>query len=156
MRVYWQDRLSGFEFSNPLSAITRSTGLRGADTIIKPLPDALLSEVARVAREHQTTMFNVLIAGLALSVSQVCGVHDLAILTTVLNRYESEFNSIVGVFTNLIPVRFQMLEHQPIEQYLSEAMKNQISDLQNQYYQYHHLISDFKQRQADFQLYFNF
>ncbi|MFC3745652.1 SDR family NAD(P)-dependent oxidoreductase [Paenibacillus sp. GCM10012306] len=156
MKSYWQDRLHGFEFSNPLSAISHSTGLEGADTIVKLLPDTVLSGVSIAAREHQTTMFNVLIACFAFSVSQTCGVHDLAILTTVLNRYESEFNSIVGVFTNLIPMRFQIYEHQPIEEYLSTAKKNQIGDLQNQYYQYHHLIGDFKQRQADFRLYFNF
>lgn len=156
MKEYWQHRLSGFDFSNPLEHISKPTGLTGSKSIVKQLPDAILSEVSRVAREHQTTIFNVLISSLALSLSQACEVSDIAILTTVLNRYESEFNSILGVFTNLIPMRFQVDRNQPIHHCLTEVMKNQFGDIKNQYYQYHDLIGDFKKEKAEFHLYFNF
>jgi acyl transferase domain-containing protein/NAD(P)-dependent dehydrogenase (short-subunit alcohol dehydrogenase family)/acyl carrier protein len=156
MKEYWQDRLSEFDFSNPLDPIVMQTELTGSTTLIKQLPESIISNIGMVARGQHTTMFNVLISSLALSVSQCYSVSDLAILTTVLNRYESQFNSIVGVFTNLVPMRFQVNPNEPLEIGLSQLMKNQFNDIKNQYYQYHHLRNDFSGQKAEFYLYFNF
>jgi amino acid adenylation domain-containing protein/non-ribosomal peptide synthase protein (TIGR01720 family) len=85
-------------------------------------------EVARglrgLARAHDTTVSNVLLAAFNLLVSQLTGQPDVCIVTAVANRSRPELARVAGLFVNLVPVRTRLSDDMDVDQLIAEVTQN--------------------------------
>ncbi|MGE5830471.1 MAG: amino acid adenylation domain-containing protein, partial [Micromonosporaceae bacterium] len=72
------------------------------------LPAALSSRVYELAARHQVTPFVVLLALFQVLVGRLCGVRDVVVACPVAGRCEPEFESVIGMFVNTVPVRVDL------------------------------------------------
>lgn len=120
------------------------------------LPEETSSIVAAYARKNQTTQYSVLLASLYLALYTATGKTDFIVITSVLNRHEAVFSHILGLFTNLLPLRCRINKQDTLQSFMEGIIENLHMDLQNQYYQYHHLIQDFRKHHPAFYIYLDF
>lgn len=155
IRAYWKTRLSDAEFCNPFNPDKADEKLAYGN-LQAALPEETSSIVAAYARKNQTTQYSVLLASLYLALYTATGKTDFIVITSVLNRHEAVFSHILGLFTNLLPLRCRINKQDTLQSFMEGIIENLHMDLQNQYYQYHHLIQDFRKHHPAFYIYLDF
>ncbi|RJG25975.1 SDR family NAD(P)-dependent oxidoreductase [Paenibacillus thiaminolyticus] len=154
MGDYWKHQLHGFDFTNPLERKAANDASYGDASvhISSDLADALLA----IAKSRNTTMFTILLSAYALALRMFTNRSDISIVTPMLNRYEPEFKNCIGVFTNLIPIRVEMTPQLTLDEHITNVTTQTIGGIKNQFYQYNHIIRDFKEAGAQFHFYMDF
>ncbi|MGG4395980.1 SDR family NAD(P)-dependent oxidoreductase [Paenibacillus thiaminolyticus] len=154
MGDYWKHQLQGFDFTNPLERKAANDASYGHASvhISSDLADALLA----FAKSRNTTMFTILLSAYALALRMFTNRSDISIVTPMLNRYEPEFKNCIGVFTNLIPIRVEMKPRLTLDEHIKNVTTKTIGGIKNQFYQYNHIIRDFKEAGAQFHFYMDF
>lgn len=154
MGDYWKNQLHGFDFTDPLArkdANDTSFG-HASVQISSDLAGALLA----FAKSRNTTIFNIFLSAYALALRMVTDRNDISIVTPMLNRYEPEFKHCIGVFTNVIPIRVEMKPQQTLDDHIKNVTNKTIGGIKNQFYQYNHIIRDFKGSDVQFHFYMDF
>ncbi|MFD1989557.1 SDR family NAD(P)-dependent oxidoreductase [Paenibacillus nicotianae] len=154
MGQYWKNELETFDFKNPISRKNLDISAYGNKMI--ELDSELANNLTKFAKKRKTTLFNVLLGAYALALSHFLQRNDIAILTPVLNRYKPEFKDSIGVFTNLIPIRINIQPDQILSDFLKTVSQKTIGGIENQFYQYNHLINDLKNLNPEFFFYMDF
>ena len=77
----------------------------GGDHVGVALGAALTAQLKALAREHEVSLFVVLLAGWGLLLSRLSGQHDVVIGTPVANRQRPEFEALIGFFANTLALR---------------------------------------------------
>lgn len=72
------------------------------------LPAGLAGRVRELAATHQVTPFVVLLALFQVLVGRLCGSQDVVVACPVAGRPEPEFESVIGMFVNTVPVRVDL------------------------------------------------
>jgi amino acid adenylation domain-containing protein len=120
--AYWRERLAGapaleLPTDRPRPAVQRSRGSR------RPLE--LGAEVRRglasLARQHQTTLFMVGLAGFAALLARHSGQQDFAVGTPVSGRTRAEIENLIGFFVNILVLRFNLAEDPTFAALLAQA-----------------------------------
>ncbi|WP_437755167.1 amino acid adenylation domain-containing protein [Sorangium sp. So ce1389] len=105
--AYWTRRLAGQEAllelptDRPRPAIQR---YRGARYFFR-LPAALVDALRALARQEETTLYAVLVAGFKAFLARITGALDLSVGTPVTNRSRAELEGLVGCFANTVVLR---------------------------------------------------
>ncbi|WEG19168.1 SDR family NAD(P)-dependent oxidoreductase (plasmid) [Alkalihalophilus pseudofirmus] len=153
MRDYWLEQLSNFDFSNPFAIREGAMGSAHSTVIMdNKLADNLLD----FAKENGSTIYNLMLSAYKISLSQLTGKKDIAVVTPTLNRYKPEFKNCVGVFTNLIPLRTEVNMDSNLLEFIGNVTKVTREGLKNQFYQFNHLMDDLRQFEPSFQYYMDF
>ncbi len=155
IRDYWKIRLSDFDFQNPFVP-DASYAKESYGSIQTSFPDKTTLAISTYAKRNKTTQYNIILASIFLSLYIATGKTDFIVITSVLNRHEAQFNNILGLFTNLLPLRGTINNKSTIKDFLNSVISNTKQDLKNQYYQYNHLIQDFRLKKPNFYIYLDF
>lgn len=155
IREYWRTRLSGFNFCNPFRPDISGKEFTYGN-LQTALPEETASSVTAYARQNQTTQYSILLASLYLALHAATNETDFIVITSVLNRHDAKFSHILGLFTNLLPLRCRIDKQKTLQSFVKNVVVNLHLDLQNQYYQYHHLIQDFRKEHPAFYIYLDF
>ncbi|MGK8555450.1 amino acid adenylation domain-containing protein [Nocardia gipuzkoensis] len=105
--AYWRRQLAGISAASqlppdrPRPAVT---SLRGASTAIV-VPAQVHEAIARIAREHNSSLFMVVHAALAALLARLSGGSDIAIGTPIAGRGEAELDDVIGMFVNTLTLR---------------------------------------------------
>nr|WP_246351321.1 non-ribosomal peptide synthetase [Nocardia barduliensis] len=104
---YWHDQLAGL--TGPLELPTdhprpAEPTTRGATTSVT-IPHHVHHRLARIAREHNATLFMVVHAALATLLARLSGGTDTVIGTPVAGRGERALDDLVGMFVNTLALR---------------------------------------------------
>ncbi|MEV6274032.1 amino acid adenylation domain-containing protein [Nocardia sp. NPDC051832] len=105
--AYWRKRLTGLngELALPLDRPRPAVpSMRGAATGIS-VPAAVHEDLVRIAREHNSTLFMVVHAALAVLLARMSGSSDIAIGTAIAGRGERALDDLVGMFVNTLALR---------------------------------------------------
>ena len=86
---------------------------REAACVVTPFPCGLLPDMNRYLRSRRLTMFQLLLAGYFQVLYQTGTATDLCVLLPVHNRFEKSMDRIVGLLSNVVPVRMNSLPGQP-------------------------------------------
>lgn len=154
MGSYWKNQLEGFDFTNPLTSKDGDAEAYGHTSI--ELNPELADRVLKFAKARKTTVFSIFLGAYALTLAALTQRNDISILTPALNRYLPEFKHSIGVFTNLIPLRVDAQSGQSLTEYIKKVTKVTIGGVENQFYQYNHLIRDLKSAGPEFFFYMDF
>ncbi|CAN5459447.1 hypothetical protein BH11PSE11_BH11PSE11_03500 [soil metagenome] len=77
---------------------------RGKEQAIS-LPFALTAKLNQYARQHNTTLYNVLLSGLAILLSRYGRTDDIPVGTAIANRPQKELEPLIGCFANTLVIR---------------------------------------------------
>ncbi|WP_405179559.1 amino acid adenylation domain-containing protein [Nocardia sp. NBC_01377] len=105
--AYWRGQLAGLsgELALPLDRPRPQVpSMRGAATGIV-LPAEVNENLTRIAREHNSTLFMVVHAALAVLLARMSGSSDIAIGTALAGRGERALDDLVGMFVNTLALR---------------------------------------------------
>jgi amino acid adenylation domain-containing protein/non-ribosomal peptide synthase protein (TIGR01720 family) len=81
-----------------------SPDCRGQAALL-PFPEALRNRLHRYRRQHKTSLFKLILAGLAVYISRASGGDDIVIGSASHNRSTSEHGKMMGMFVSTIPLR---------------------------------------------------
>ncbi|QIS08859.1 amino acid adenylation domain-containing protein [Nocardia arthritidis] len=105
--AYWREQLAGL--SGELELPTDRPhppvpSMRGASTGLA-VPAEVHAALIRLAREHNSTLFMVVHAALAVLLARLSGRADIAIGTPIAGRGERALDDLVGMFVNTLALR---------------------------------------------------
>lgn len=105
-RAYWHGRLAGLE-ALQLPADRQRGWARTSAGAVRPfaVPAGLRSRLVAVGRQHEATLFMVLLAGFAALLHRYTGRDDLAVGTSVSSRNRPELEGLIGYFLNTLVLR---------------------------------------------------
>jgi amino acid adenylation domain-containing protein len=107
---YWRKQLAGappvleLPADNPRPQVQ---SFRGAYETLA-LPEQLASDLKRLSQNQGVTLFMTCLAAFQLLLSRFSGQQDLIVGTDVANRNRVETESLIGCFTNLLPLRAKL------------------------------------------------
>ncbi|WP_194834009.1 amino acid adenylation domain-containing protein [Nocardia sp. XZ_19_369] len=105
--AYWRSQLDGLtgELNLPLDRPRPAIpSMRGASTGFAVSPD-VHAALVRLAREHNSTLFMVVHAALAVLLARQSNSSDIAIGTPIAGRGERALDDLVGMFVNTLTLR---------------------------------------------------
>lgn len=77
--------------------------------------------VKRLAEQENATLFQVLLAGFALTAARLSGVDDLVLGTSTGARPTRAFEEVVGIFVNLLPLRIDLSGNPSVRELLTRV-----------------------------------
>ncbi|MEV4124529.1 amino acid adenylation domain-containing protein [Nocardia sp. NPDC049707] len=105
--AYWCDKLAGHSgaLELPLDRPRRAVpSMRGASTDFTLTPE-VHAGLIRIAREHNSSLFMVVHAVLAVLLARLSGSSDITIGTPIAGRGERALDDLVGMFVNTLALR---------------------------------------------------
>ncbi|WP_030513341.1 non-ribosomal peptide synthetase [Nocardia sp. NRRL WC-3656] len=105
--AYWRDRLAGVSGSpllapdHPRPAVPSMRG----ESIGFAIPAAVHEGLVRIAREHNSSLFMVVHAALAVLLARQSGTADVVVGTPIAGRGERALDDLVGMFVNTLTLR---------------------------------------------------
>nr|UHJ79953.1 non-ribosomal peptide synthetase [uncultured bacterium] len=130
---YWQAQLAGLSAVHalPLDYSRPATKQQAADVVVRRISRPLARRLARVADAARATPFMVLHAALALVLSRHGNSPDVVVGTPFANRRHSMLDRLIGLFTNLIPLRVSTA-HESLAEYLAHVREVHLQAHTNQ------------------------
>ncbi len=127
--AFWKDKLAGLAplLNLPLDYPRPPVqSYRGRELPIA-LPFALSARLAQYARQHNTTLYNLLLSGLAILLSRYGRSDDIPVGTAVANRPQKELEDLIGCFANTLVIRCRVNPKENFRQ-LVAAVGNEALD----------------------------
>ncbi|HEV2345833.1 MAG TPA: amino acid adenylation domain-containing protein [Actinocrinis sp.] len=144
--AWWRSYLSGapdvltVPTDRPRPAL-RGTG--GATTLFD-LPAALMADAAVLARRRRMSPFMVLLGAFAALLSRLSGVGDLLIGVPVTDRPLPEFEPLIGLFVDTLPVRVRLSPGDTFEQLLHGVRQSVLDALSHQGVSFEQLVEQLR------------
>ncbi|OOM76971.1 gramicidin S synthase 2 [Clostridium puniceum] len=110
------------------------------DCISYTIDNNILEELKLIANRNDCTLFSVLIAAYSILISKYSKNNEIVIGTPVACRTKEEFQNIVGMFVNTLPIKLSPHKEKNFSNFLLEASSSVIEALQNQEVQFDRLI----------------
>ena len=131
---YWQRTLSGdlpvlrLPSSRPRPEVLLPKG----ESVPLPLGEALAADVHRMAREHRTTSYCVLLAAYFVLLKMYCHQDDIIVGTSVSQRKDSRWSNVVGFFVNVLPMRADLSGDPTFTRHLANVRETVLGGLAHQ------------------------
>ncbi|GAA3026043.1 non-ribosomal peptide synthetase [Gordonia defluvii] len=128
---YWHERLDGapellgIPTDRPRPA---APTFAGGDVEFE-IPAELVASLTRLARAHNTTLFMVAHAALAVLLREVSGQHDVVVGTPYIGRAADALDDVVGMFVNTVPLRTTVDSAIPFADLLDQVRGADLADL---------------------------
>ncbi len=128
--VYWRRRLVAapaleLPTDRPRPALR---SVRGASLTTR-LPPSLSAAVGKLARRHDVTVFMALLAGFQTLLARHSGQDDLCVGTGVDGRRRGELEGLVGLFVNLVVLRFELTGDPGFDELLRRTRRSTLDAL---------------------------
>ena len=144
--AFWQAQLAGAPELLQLPTDRPRSGRRSfaGGRVSRQLPAPLATELHRLAREHHSTLFCVLLAALQAQLARLSGQHDLSIGTPVAGREHPQTEPLIGFFTNTLVLRSQLDPDPTFQQLLQQARRSTLAALDHQTLPFERLVEHLK------------
>ncbi|WP_256079313.1 amino acid adenylation domain-containing protein, partial [Massilia sp. YIM B04103] len=126
MEAQWLELLGGAPVPAPLAALAHPAGGApdaGGALMRLQVPAALVTALHARARELQLTVFQLMFGSFGLLLSRLAGSEDIVLGTSSANRNRREWEQLIGMIVNLVPVRLRARPEQGIDGFLHEAQQ---------------------------------
>lgn len=106
---FWAERLADLPtLELPTDRPRPAVATRGADSVVRPYPSELLEQARALAQENGVSLYMVLASALSVVLSRYTGQEDFPIGVPMLNRLDEEQEAIVGLFVNMVVLRWDL------------------------------------------------
>ncbi|URZ07873.1 hybrid non-ribosomal peptide synthetase/type I polyketide synthase [Clostridium felsineum] len=114
------------------------------NTIIGKIDAEMLLRLKNIAKINSTSLFMVLLSVINVLVHKTSRENEIAISTPVTDRFDGEFEDCIGMFTNTIILKNEVLSNETFEGLLKNVKKNFIESYEHINYPYNKLIQKLK------------
>ncbi|MCU1641955.1 MAG: tycC 2 [Nocardia sp.] len=127
--AYWRDRLAGLPDQLDLpSDRPRPTAVSGRGAGYDFHIDAQLhSALYEIAQQHNSTLFMVIHAALAMVLARQSGTRDIAIGTPIAGRGEASLDDVIGMFVNTLVLRADIDPNLSFTQLMDQVRRSDIA-----------------------------
>ncbi|MBP2187492.1 non-ribosomal peptide synthetase [Nocardia goodfellowii] len=131
--AYWRDRLAGSTGAPalPLDRPRPPVPSRRSASIRISLPAEVHRNLDELAHEHNSTLFMVVHAALAVLLARMSGNSDIAIGTAVAGRGERALEDLVGMFANTLALRITVDSEASFDDLVEQAREADLSAFGN-------------------------
>src|SRR4029453_6219788 len=142
--AYWRDRLAGapavieLPLDRPRPKLQRYLGA----TLPVTFSAELLRGLRALARDHDATLFMVLLAGFGLTLHRYCGQPDLVIGTPVALREKAELEPLVGLFVNTLALRLGLSGPATVADLIAHVVDVTVDAFSHQELPFERLVED--------------
>jgi amino acid adenylation domain-containing protein len=120
--AYWKERLAGAIPTEIPGDRQRPRVLSGAGREYRfAWPDELAVALRELSRRQGTTLFMTLLAGFSAVLARYTRQTDVVVGTSVANRPRPEFETVVGFFVNMLPLRLDLRGNPTFTELLGRA-----------------------------------
>jgi amino acid adenylation domain-containing protein len=143
--AYWREQLRGAPLvltlpgDRPRPAHQSSAGAVAFVTV----DAATTRRLAEVARQTNATMFMVFLTAFVAVLSRYTGETDIVTGTQVAGRTHAEFDPIVGMFTNTLPLRISLTDDPTFARLLSRVRDTTLDALAHEQIPFEKLVDEF-------------
>ncbi|MEU2126424.1 amino acid adenylation domain-containing protein [Nocardia niwae] len=126
---YWRGALAALPDELPLPADRprpAQASYRGA-TFAFDIDADLHAALERLAQQHNSTLFMVVHAALAVLLARLSGTSDIAIGTPVAGRGEAELDDLIGMFVNTLVLRAEVNPGDSFDALLAEVRRTDVA-----------------------------
>jgi len=144
--AYWQKQLAGapplldLPTDKPRPAVQSFRGDYERQTISADLVDGL----KQLSRSQEASLFMTCLAAFQLLLSRYSGQEDLVVGTDVANRTRVETESLIGFFTNLVPLRAQISGNQTFTEWLRRVRETTLEAYAHQDLPFDKLVEELR------------
>ncbi|KAA6473946.1 non-ribosomal peptide synthetase/type I polyketide synthase [Bacillus swezeyi] len=103
-----------------------------------------LSAFKQILAEEDATLFMGLLTIYQILLHKLSGQSDIVVGVPVAGRKQQELQKIIGIFVNMLPLRFYPDKEMSFTTFLHHVKELVIEDFDHQDYQYEHMVQDLK------------
>ncbi len=139
---YWRESLANAPALHalPLDYSRPQVNDQQGETLFQDIPLGIVNAIDTLAEETQTTRFMVLQAVYALLIARWSLQDDVVIGTPISGRSHEQVEAIVGLFVNMIALRFDTSGNPRFKDYLSSVKNTVLAALENGDYPFELLV----------------
>ncbi|GAB5525194.1 MAG: hypothetical protein Roseis2KO_30660 [Roseivirga sp.] len=100
------------------------------------------AELKKMAQAHDTTLFMVLLAIYNVFLSKLSNQDDIVVGTPTTGRPGADFDNVIGMFINILPLRNQIQKDAGFTEFLSTLKSDVLDCFDNQEFQYEELVDE--------------
>ncbi|MEC1645619.1 non-ribosomal peptide synthetase [Bacillus halotolerans] len=143
-RSYWRKQLSGTLPNLQLPAVSTSTSVSEfkEDTYARRLPSSLMERVRSFAKEHSTNVSTVLLSCYMMLLGRYCDQKDLIVGMPAMVRPEERFDSSIGHFLNMLPIRGELKAAETFSEFVSRLQFTILDGLDHAAYPFPKMVRD--------------
>ncbi|WKB55457.1 non-ribosomal peptide synthetase [Eleftheria terrae] len=132
--TFWRGYLAGAPAASTLPADPAASGnaSSGGDAVSLALPVAVLQPLQALARQHECSLYTVLLAAFLWLVHQEAQADDLVIGTDVAGRGHRELEDLIGFFVNVVPLRSRRTPGLGFSQWLGQVRDGVLAAFEHQ------------------------
>ncbi|MCK0438397.1 amino acid adenylation domain-containing protein [Gordonia alkaliphila] len=130
---YWRSRLSGAPESIdlPIDRPRPAEPSGRGGTVHFVLPSDLVVSLEKIARQHNSTLFMVTHAALAILLGRLSGAQDVVVGTPHAGRGLAALDELVGMFVNTLALRTAIDSAIPFSSFLEQVRDEDLADMAN-------------------------
>jgi amino acid adenylation domain-containing protein len=145
LRDYWKVQLAGAPMRPTLPAsrprpLRRS--FRGA-TLPFTVNRALTERLRAAAKEHNVTLYTMLLTAYAATLHRLSGQADFVIATPTAGRSRPEIEPLVGLFVNLLPIRIRISESDTLASLIGRVRDTILDAFSHEALPFEKIVEDF-------------
>ncbi|WP_219501730.1 non-ribosomal peptide synthetase [Nonomuraea ceibae] len=142
--AYWRRRLADTPVLDlPTDRPRTSAGVRRGGRVRARLPEETVVGLERLAREHDATLFMVLLTAYQVLLARHCGQDDVVVGTVTAGRDRVELEPVFGNLTHTVALRADLRGDPPFCDLLAAARRTVTDDLTSREVPYELLVDEF-------------
>lgn len=131
--AFWRDYLNGVPAISTLPHDRDLPDATSSGAVLQTdIPKQLADALARIARQHDTSLFTVLLASHLFLLHRLAGADDLVIGTDVAGRNHPDLEGLIGFFVNVVPLRSRFSADATFTEWLAQVRENTLTALEHQ------------------------
>ncbi|MED1124973.1 non-ribosomal peptide synthetase/type I polyketide synthase [Bacillus atrophaeus] len=145
VKTYWLKRLDGFrELQLPADYQRPDVKSFAGAHYRFHISGEELEAFKAIMADEDATLFMGLLAIYQVLLHKLTGQSDIVVGVPVAGRRQEELQRIIGIFVNMLPLRFYPEKEMTFTQFLQHVKQLVIDDFDHQDYQYEHMVQDLK------------
>ncbi|WP_339255485.1 amino acid adenylation domain-containing protein [Paenibacillus sp. FSL P2-0136] len=143
---FWREQLSGSSMSCMLPTdYTAGHGLTyHGERVAFSIRKEMKVKLEAAAKKHGVTLFVLLMSALKIMLHKYVHQNDIIVGVPVTGRNEEECQSIIGCFLNMLPIRSNIGEEQPLFDYIQAENAQVMQALKHQDLPFDFIVEDLK------------
>ncbi|GII58659.1 hypothetical protein Pth03_70480 [Planotetraspora thailandica] len=134
LTAYWRDRFAGADLDLELPADRPRPPVRSfaAGRVSRTLDPGLVDRLREVGRDHQASLFMVVLAGFQAVLHRYTGRSDVTVLAPVAGRTDAGLERLIGAALNILPLRGDVGGEPTFTELLARVRASVVADLDHQ------------------------
>ncbi|MFT0802662.1 amino acid adenylation domain-containing protein [Bacillus swezeyi] len=143
-RSYWRKQLSGTLPNLQLPTVSTSSSVSEfkEDTYARRLPGSLMNRVRSFAKEHSANVSTVLLSCYMMLLGRYCDQKELIVGMPAMVRPEERFDSSIGHFLNMLPIRSELKAAETFSEFVSRLQFTILDGLDHASYPFPKMVRD--------------